>query len=413
MICVLHTADWHIGHTLRGYSREAEHVAVFDQLVRIVAEREVDVVLVAGDIFDSQNPSGEAQQLFYRTLGRLRSARPGVKIIVTAGNHDAASRLEAPAALLATLDMHVIGSVRRINGCTVASRHLIPIHDAAGKLCLHIIAVSHPTAGCLPNLTRLQDETGSLVVQKVNELYADLYQQLCPQLQDLPFIVTGHLHVLGGDLSEASERRILVGGEHAVPHTVFPEKACYVALGHLHKPQRVGAEHIRYSGSLFPMSASEIGYTHSVTLVTVDEGIASIEQIQLERPVPFLRIPNAGTIRVSDLPGYLAALKLPADLQIDQRPFVQVKLKREELPVGFREELDRIAEPFPVRMLEPSVITAPEVVQLEAVAGEVLRGITEHQPEELFCLAFEQRFNRKPSPEQMDIFHQIEAEVNV
>jgi len=259
----------------------------------------------------------------------------------------------------------------------------------------------------------LQDETGSLVVQKVNELYANLYQQLRPQLQDLPFIVTGHLHVLGGDLSEASERRILVGGEHAVPHTVFPERACYVALGHLHKPQRVGADHIRYSGSLFPMSASEISYSHSVTLVTIAEGTTRIEQIPLERSVPFLRIPNAGTIRIPDLPGYLAALKLPADLQIDQRPFVQVKLKREELPVGFREELDRIAEPYPVRMLEPSVMTAAEVVQLEAVAEEVLRGITEHQPEELFCLAFEQRFNRKPSPEQMDIFHQIEAEVNV
>jgi exonuclease SbcD len=91
LIRLLHTADWHIGQTLRDYSREAEHLAVFDQLVRIVAEREVDVVLVAGDIFDSQNPSGEAQQLFYRTLGRLRSARPGVKTIVTAGNHGAAS----------------------------------------------------------------------------------------------------------------------------------------------------------------------------------------------------------------------------------------------------------------------------------------------------------------------------------
>jgi len=84
LIRVLHTADWHIGHTLRGYSRESEHLAVFDQLVKIVTEREVDVVLIAGDIFDSQNPSGEAQQLFYRTLGHIRSARPGIKIVVIA-----------------------------------------------------------------------------------------------------------------------------------------------------------------------------------------------------------------------------------------------------------------------------------------------------------------------------------------
>jgi exonuclease SbcD len=112
LIRILHTADWHIGHTLRGYDREAEHLAVFDQLVGIVAEREINVLLVAGDIFDSQNPSGEALSLFYRTLSRLRMARPQLKIVVVAGNHDAANRLEAPHALLSSLDMHVIGSVR-------------------------------------------------------------------------------------------------------------------------------------------------------------------------------------------------------------------------------------------------------------------------------------------------------------
>jgi exonuclease SbcD len=413
LIRVLHTADWHIGHTLRGYSRESEHLAVFDQLVKIVTEREVDVVLIAGDIFDSQNPSGEAQQLFYRTLGRLRSARPGVKIVVIAGHHDAASRLEAPSALLTTLDMHVIGSVRRVHGNAVADRHLIPIHDASGHLCLNILAVSHPTAGCLPNLTRLQDESGSLVVQKVSELYADLYQQLEPQLKELPFIVTGHLHVLGGDLSESSERRILVGGEHAVPHTVFPEQACYVALGHLHRAQRVGADQIRYSGSLFPLSASEYNYQHSVTLVTIAEGRSTIEQIPLARPVPFLRLPATGTMSVADLPSHLAALQLPADLPVERRPFVQAKLKRDELPVGFREELDRLAEPFPVRMLEPSIATSIDLTQVEAAAAETLRSVADHQPEELFRLAFEHRFEREPSAEQLDIFHRIEAEVDV
>jgi DNA repair protein SbcD/Mre11 len=97
---------------------------------------------------------------------------------VVAGNHDAASRLEAPYALLASLDMHVIGSVRRVHARALAERHLISVHNSSDDLRRHILAVSHLTAGYLPNLTRLQDESESLVVDKVRELYADLRLQL-------------------------------------------------------------------------------------------------------------------------------------------------------------------------------------------------------------------------------------------
>ena len=116
---------------------------------------------------------------------------------------------------------------------------------------------------------------------------------------------------------------------------------------------------------------------------------------------------------VADLPSHLAALQLPADLPVEQRPFVQAKLKREELPVGFREELDRLADPFHVRMLEPSIATSINLSQVEAAEAETLRSVADHQPEELFRLAFEKRFERKPSAEQLDIFHRIEAEVDV
>jgi exonuclease SbcD len=164
---------------------------------------------------------------------------------------------------------------------------------------------------------------------------------------------------------------------------------------------------------LFPLSASEYNYQHSVTLVTIAEGRSTIEQIPLIRPVPFLRLPATGTMSVADLPSHLAALQLPADLPVEQRPFVQAKLKREELPVGFREELDRLADPFPVRMLEPSIATSINLSQVEAAAAETLRSVADHQPEELFRLAFEKRFEREPSAEQLDIFHRIEAEVDI
>ena len=413
MTRILHTADWHIGHTLRGHGREYEHISVFDQLIRIVVEQEVDVLVIAGDIFDSQNPSGEALQLFYRTLSRLRAARPKLKIVIIAGNHDSGSRLEAPHALLASLDMHVIGSIHRLHNRAIAERHLISVRDSSNVVQLNILAVSHLTAGCLPNLSRLQDESGSLVVERVRELYADLFRQLESELDGHPLIVTGHLHVIGGEVSDSSERRILAGGEHAVPHSVFPERACYVALGHLHKPQRVGADHIRYSGSLFPLSASEHQYNHSVTLVTIEGGVTSCEQIPLLRPVPLLRLPTKGTMAVVDIPLQLEALHLPSDLPEERRPFVQVHLQRENLSVGFREELDRLAEPFPVRMLEPSIAAFTDLSQVHGAADESFRTVSDHQPEELFRMAFREKHNKDPLPPHLEVFHGVITGVEV
>ena len=270
MIRILHTADWHIGQTLRGFSREHEHRKVFGRLEEIIVERNVDALIIAGDVFDSQNPSGEAQQLFYDTLVRLSRARPRMTTVIVSGNHDAAGRLEAPRPLLEAFNIRVVGNVRRHDGRIEASRHLVPIVDASGALAAHVLAVSYPTAACLPNLTRLDDEAGSPVVAGVRTLYAELLEALRPQMDGLPFVATGHLHVAGGIELEGAERRILVGGQHAVPHDVFPPEASYVALGHLHKAQAVGRDTVRYSGSLIPLSATEQPYLHGVTLVSLD-----------------------------------------------------------------------------------------------------------------------------------------------
>lgn len=411
---ILHTADWHLGHTLRGYSREIEHDAALSQIVDIVVERDIDVLVVAGDIHDTQNPSGDVLQMFYRGISRIRAAQPRITIIITAGNHDAPSRLEAPGALLSALNMHVIGSVRRRAGKALAERHLIPVHDSNGKLALNVLAVSHPTAGCLPNLTRLQDESGSLVARKVGELYEELYEQLRPKLDDQPLIVTGHLHVTGGDISKSSERRILCGGEHAVPPTVFPESACYVALGHLHKAQSVGKKTIRYSGSLFPMSASESNYRHSVTLVTVNESAeVTLEPIPLRRLVAFLRAPEKGVLNLSDLPMYLSTLLLPVDVPMERRPFVQAVLFRETLPVGFREEIDQLMNIFPIRMLEPTVVSTVDIQAAALEVVEEFRDLSEQKPDELFSLAFEQHHSRKPTREHLDNFHWLESQIGL
>ncbi|WP_238254950.1 exonuclease subunit SbcD, partial [Methylorubrum podarium] len=281
MIRVLHTGDWHIGQTLRGFSREREHDAVFGCLERLVAEREVDALVVAGDVFDSQNPSGESQARFYALMARLHAARPAMTIVITAGNHDAAGRLEAPRPLLEAIGVHVVGNVRRRDGAIDLERHLVPVRAGNGEVAAQVLAVSYPTAACLPPLSSLGSERRigetSPIVRAVRDLYGQLFEAARPRLAGLPLLVTGHLHVAGGLESEGAERRILVGGEHAVPADVFPEEARYVALGHLHRAQALGNGQVRYCGSLIPLSAAEQPYRHGVTLVTLGAGAAEIE----------------------------------------------------------------------------------------------------------------------------------------
>ena len=402
---IIHTADWHIGQTLSGFERDHEHAAVLADLTRVADEREADAMIVAGDVFEHQNPSGEAQRLFFETIMALKRARPAMQIVVTAGNHDAAGRLEAPRALLAGLGVHVTGSVRRRDGRIDSARHLVALKDRRGEVAAHVLAVSYPTAACLPSFASLEAPDGvSPVVEATRALYAELMEATGAGRDGLPLIVTGHLHVAGGIESEGAERRILVGGAHAVPPSVFPEAAAYVALGHLHKAQAIGRETVRYSGSLLPLSAAELNYKHGVSLVTIGEGPTRIEHVPLVRPVAFRRLPDTGDMRLDELADRLTALDVPADCPRDLRPFVQLRLSRDGLPAGFRAEVDRIADAFPVRVVDIKVTALPSVAG-EAAPMPLVR-LAELAPEDIFRRAFERARGAPPETAHLDAFHQ-------
>ncbi|MFN3868113.1 MAG: exonuclease SbcCD subunit D [Hyphomicrobiaceae bacterium] len=409
MMRIIHTADWHIGQTLAGYARDHEHAAVLDALVDVVKARAADALLISGDVFDHQNPSGEAQRLFYATIVKLKAARPALQIVVTAGNHDAAGRLEAPHVVLQSLGVHVVGSVRRRGGMIDAGRHLVALRNASGEAVANVLAVSYPTAGCLPPLASLVTDDGSSpVVEATRALYAEIAERSGALASPLPLIVMGHLHVAGGLESEGAERRILVGGQHAVPASIFPEAARYVALGHLHRAQAIGRETIRYSGSLLPLSAAELGYAHGVTLLTLDGDATRIEHIPLPRPVPFLRVPERGVMRFSDVAAHLAELALPADVPLEWRPFVQLCLSREGLPPGFRAELDAVLQAFPVRLVASTVEAAASGATV-AAANEPMAQLSSLSPDTLFAQAFEREHGGAPSPAHVAAFHEAYA----
>jgi exonuclease SbcD len=402
VIRLLHTADWHLGAALHGWPREKEHRAALAQLVAVARSRDVDAIVVAGDIFDGLNPSAEAQRLLYDALRDLRAACPRATIALVAGNHDPAGRLEAPRALFEIAGVHAIGVVARQAGALDLAAHLGPIRDAAGAIGAHLLALPSPRAADLP--VAGADVEGSSVVWGVRELYREAVAAARAQIGAAPLILTGHLHVAGGLESEGAERRILIGGEHAAPPDIFPADVAYVALGHLHRPQQVGRATIRYSGALIPMSKSEIDYPHGVTIVEIDAASGvTVEDVPFARVVPHLRVPSRGALGLNEIEAALASLAIDPDTPEDARPFVHLAVKVEGPAVGLKAEVDAICEKFPIRCVSLSV-ERPGAAETPTLAPMRL---AERAPLDLFREAFEAVHGAAPSDEHLRAFDRL------
>lgn len=297
-LTLIHSADWHLGQSLHGHDRHAEHAAFLAWLLDTLAERQADALIVAGDVYDSANPPAEAQRLYYRFLAEAARRCPGLELIVVAGNHDSPARLEAPAPVLHALSVHVIGQHRG------AAPTTIPLRDRDGTIAARVLP--------LPFL-RPVELPGNDYAQGIATVYRAAVDAALPALEPgAALIATGHLHVAGGTLSEESERRLVVGGQEAIDHALFPPELAYIALGHLHRAQALAGGRIRYPGSPLPMSFAEIGYPHQVLEVSIDGGrLADVKSIPVPRPAPIRRVPERAA-PVEEVLAALAALDLPA-----------------------------------------------------------------------------------------------------
>ena len=259
---LLHTSDWHLGRPLYGRRRYGEYAAFLDWLYETIAREEVDVLAVAGDIFDSSSPAPGAQALYYRFLARLAGGGRRVRVLIIAGNHDSPALLEAPGELLAALDIHVAGTVNREAG-------LVTLRDEAGTPRLLAALVPYPRERDLR-----ESEPGENLADKEHKLLKALaghYRRLGELAGEkgTPKAALGHLFAAGGHTSPGDGvRPIYVGGLGQVPADIFPPIFDYVALGHLHQPQMVGGQRrLRYSGSPLHLSFDEPERPKSVTLV--------------------------------------------------------------------------------------------------------------------------------------------------
>ncbi|MFT4627871.1 MAG: exonuclease SbcD [Myxococcota bacterium] len=284
---ILHTSDWHLGVHHGATSRGPDHDAFLTWLETELAQREIDTLIVAGDVFDSMQPSADAQGRYYRFLGRL--AQTGVaQVVIVGGNHDSASRLDAPAEVLAALDVHVVGGIRASEESW--ERCVLPLKDRSGEV--RAVALAVPYVHEFRLGVRTTDLDHAAVRAQFTERFSALYTRLVERARErwpgLPIVATGHL-TLGTARREDYPHEIhQVGQIDGLPVTVFDSRIQYAALGHIHRAYPVGPDRRAwYCGSPIAFSLPEAASPRKVLVVELDpdpQAVATVTPVEVPAP---------------------------------------------------------------------------------------------------------------------------------
>ncbi|MGB5867949.1 MAG: exonuclease SbcCD subunit D C-terminal domain-containing protein [Arcobacteraceae bacterium] len=310
---ILHTSDWHLGQNFMGKSRQKEHEAFLSWLLETIQKENIDVLIVAGDIFDTGNPPNYALELYYNFLKKLFII-DNLYVIITAGNHDSIATLKAPKQLLEAMNIFVITSGDS------EENELISIYkneQLQGVVCAVPFLRDSVVRQAISGQT-ISDKESSLN-NGIKQHYIDVYEEAIALTKEnnLPIIATGHLTTVGGRTSE-SERDIYIGGTLDIGSDFLGKYFDYVALGHLHINQIVAVDHVRYSGSPIALSFSESKQTKKVNIITFNQNDkkANVESID---------IPNYRKLQV--LKGDLETILKELEAIEDKTTWCEIHLK--------------------------------------------------------------------------------------
>ncbi|MBS6435938.1 MULTISPECIES: exonuclease subunit SbcD [Pantoea] len=334
---IIHTADWHLGQFFYNKSRAAEHQAFLDWLLARIEEHQVDALIVAGDLFDSGTPPSYARELFNRFVVALQPT--GCQLVVLAGNHDSVATLNESRALLACLNTQVITTPQ-------PDHNLLLLRNRAGEPGALLCAIPY---------LRPRDIMRSRAGQSGREKQLSLLEAIAAHYQRsvdaarahplaLPVIATGHLTTVGVSKSD-SVRDIYIGTLDAFPASAFPD-VDYVALGHIHRAQRVAnSDHIRYSGSPIPLSFDELGSEKSVFLLQLDSaGLQSVTPL----PVPPFQPMKMLKGSLAEIEAQLAPF---ADHQGDRPVWLDIEVTTQEFLSDLQRRVEALTADLPVEIL--------------------------------------------------------------
>ena len=376
---ILHTSDWHLGQHFMGKSRQAEHQALIDWLLVQVDAHAVDAVLIAGDIFDTGAPPSYARELYSHLVVRLH--RAGVALLLLGGNHDSVATLGESRALLAVLNTTVVGAVGD------AADHVVVLPQRGGDGGIH-------EPGCIVCAVPFirprdvwQSQAGQSAQDKQQSLQAALqayYQAVVDagrarqaQLQQtlgrvVPLIATGHLTTVGAS-SNDSVREIYVGSLDAFPTAAFPP-VDYIALGHIHQPQKVGGlHHIRYCGSPIALGFDEAKQQKEVLLVDLDAtGLAAVTPL----PVPRFQALIAVSGNLAALPQAIATAATQGTAE--QPAWLEVTVAEDDYLQDLPERINAMVQGLPVEVLRVRRQRTSAAAALQSAAQETLDELSPH-----------------------------------
>ncbi|QIC64895.1 exonuclease SbcCD subunit D [Acinetobacter schindleri] len=351
----LHTSDWHLGQFFHNHDREFEHRQFLSWLLEQIKQKQPNTLLIAGDIFDVINPSSSAQKQLYQFLTSAHALAPHMQTLMIAGNHDSGYRIEQVEPFLAKFNARAVGVIsRKENNQLDLDRLIVPIYSPEQKIVAWCLALPYLRSAEITGLNEHTTNSQNAISYLHQQLIAEAKARKQP---DQALILMSHAHIQGGETSD-SERPIVVGHEEALSTALFEDGIDYVALGHLHKPQKVGQEHIRYSGSPIPLSFSELNYKHQVVEVRIDPMQSDEQRFQYE-PLIIPRTVDLLRIR-ADLNDLIDQVKALPNGEIDQlfaRHFLEIEYTTTAPPpVDLRQQIEQALPPNRYRLLRISRI---------------------------------------------------------
>jgi DNA repair protein SbcD/Mre11 len=374
---IVHTSDWHAGRIWKNVNRLAELGDVFEHLGDFIEHERIDVLLVSGDVFDTGAPAAEAERLVFRFLKRVGGA--GTQSIVIAGNHDNPARVDAWGTLAELVQVHVVGRPRPADQGGV-----IDLVTRANERAVIAAIPFAPPRLLISALELADDETRAK--SSYAERFKEIMQRLCTRFrQDAVNLVTAHTH-LDGAVFSGSERTVHLGEEWAATPQALPSTAHYVALGHIHKPQKVMAAPAptQYAGSPLQLDFGEEGEEKSFVMIDAQPGRpAHVERVQYKGAKPLVSV-----------------RKTLAELERDAETLAQA---------GWLRVTVSLSQPEPEingrvrRLLSNAVIVAVELPPRPDAHGD--RPPAGTQPDQLYRAYFVREHEREPEPTIMETFN--------
>ena len=377
---ILHSSDWHLGQHFMGKSRQAEHQALIEWLLLQVDEHAVDAVLIAGDIFDTGSPPSYARELYSHLVVKLHSA--GVALLLLGGNHDSVATLGESRAMLQILSTTVIGAVGN------ATDHLVVLPKRGGNGEPGCIVCAVPF---LRPRDVMQSQAGQSALDKqqsmqaaIQAYYQGVYEAGQARQAELqlalgrliPLIATGHLTTVGASSNE-SVREIYIGSLDAFPTAAFPP-VDYIALGHIHKPQKVGGlEHIRYCGSPIPLGFDEAKQQKEMLLVDLDaSGLTGVTPLAVPRFQPLISL-SGNLLALAD------AIKVAAAEGTADKPvWLEVTVAEDDYLSDLPSRISEMTQGLPVEVLR---VRRQRANAAATIASETLETLDELSTEDVFA----------------------------